>query len=265
MMRGAAVRFGNRFFSVGFCVCGARAALNWFQNVNRWSESTRAPSPQVALYLFFSWTPASHFTQISCLEGRPARKKEKRDEVVHDLRDETFTLCFFYFSNLLFFKLKAPNLLYQILFCFVFFQFSRDAKRSSTRWPFRWWTSGRAWNCAWRKAGTRKACTRPTLCTTRDEAWTSRRRIATAPSTACWPVWLSRPDSTGSTTSRGLTFTLQSNQVRPKSNHHPGINQKGNKQKRKKKIRGSRKRTTEREKQFNQKSSNRTNRIRLDG
>lgn len=114
MMRGAAVRFGNRFFSAGLCVCGARAALNWFQNVNRWSESTRAPSPQVALYLFFSWTPASHFTQISCLEGRPAgrpERKKKRDEVVHDLRDETFTLCFFYFSNLLFFKLKAPNLL----------------------------------------------------------------------------------------------------------------------------------------------------------
>lgn len=42
---------------------------------------------------------------------------------------------------------------------FVFFSSSSDAKSVWTHWRCRWWISGRAFGCAWPKAGTRKAIT----------------------------------------------------------------------------------------------------------
>jgi hypothetical protein len=93
-------------------VCAVPAPL--LIDSKTWTVEARAHGRRVRRWLSTSsFHEHLHHTLHKSLvsrAGRPERKK-KRDEVVHDLRDETFTLCFFYFSNLLFFKLKAPNLL----------------------------------------------------------------------------------------------------------------------------------------------------------
>lgn len=92
-----------------------------------------------------------------------------------------------------------------------------DVKTSWTRWPSQWWTSGLGSSCVWQRPGTRTATILKSLCTTRDEQWTSRRRTETRASTGCCRDSPWRPDSTGFITSPKHTYTAPLKQVSEKS------------------------------------------------
>lgn len=90
---------------------------------------------------------------------------------------------------------------------------SSAARRSSTSWPTRWWMSGPVSGSWSPSPGTRTTSTARSRCTTRVGLWPLPPRIATSPSTACWPGWPWRLVSTGSPTSVGVIYTAPSNQV----------------------------------------------------
>lgn len=101
-----------------------------------------------------------------------------------------------------------------LLFLNPIFAFSRDARRSWTRWLSALWCSGRGCDCAWSRGGTRRGPTWSTRCTMRAAPWTSPPATATGGSTACWRGSRTRRGSTGCITRAARTYTARWKQVR---------------------------------------------------